>query len=177
MTYSYFGIGTGLIGKRDFGIDGSFVTTEFRIVILPVYPIRSVRVIEGETTTEVHIFSSTDLTEYTVLAQGRVNIRQAVSVYSYAALHIAYCVTLAFIGPKWLLERYSFLDLRWILSFAMFALPAVIPMSLRRIAERRATASVIKLCPCGSGSPYETCCFARTGTLRDRERHSYKSFT
>lgn len=52
MPYTFFGIGTAFIGKRDFGTDGSFVTTEFKTVVLPLYPIRTDRVVEGASSTE-----------------------------------------------------------------------------------------------------------------------------
>ena len=44
-TYRLNGIGTTLIGKRDFRPDGSFVTTEwFTLVFIPIFPMRSLRI-------------------------------------------------------------------------------------------------------------------------------------
>lgn len=177
MPYTFFGFGTEFIGKRDFGTDGSFVTTEFKIAMLPLYPIKTVRVIQGKPTTKYHILSTTYHTEYSVLSQGKVNIRQAASVYSYTLLHMSYFIALAFIGPKWLLENASIVNPKWILQFGMFALPAIIPFTLRLLARRRASASSVNFCPCGSGSPFKVCCFAYSEAMKDRERNFYKTLT
>ena len=46
MPTSYNGIGTMFMGQRDFRPDGSYVTTEFFVVLLfPVMPLRSYRVV------------------------------------------------------------------------------------------------------------------------------------
>jgi hypothetical protein len=54
MPYTFFGIGTQFIGKRDFGSDGSFVTTEFKTAMLPLYPLNTFRVIEVSTKHSQH---------------------------------------------------------------------------------------------------------------------------
>jgi hypothetical protein len=177
MPYTFFGIGTQFIGKRDFGTDGSFVTTEFKTATLPLYPINTFRVIEGKSSTEYHVISSTRSTEYSVLALGKVNIRQAAYVYGYAALHVAYIISLAFIGPKWLTAETSIANPMWILQFAMFMLPVAIPLTMRMMARRHSSVSVISSCPCGSGLQFKSCCFAYSQALKDRERNFYKTFT
>jgi hypothetical protein len=46
MPKSYNGIGTMFMGQRDFRPDGSYVTTEFFVILLfPVMPLKSYRVI------------------------------------------------------------------------------------------------------------------------------------
>ena len=177
MPYTFFGFGTEFIGKRDFGTDGSFVTTEFKTAMLPLYPINTVRVIEGPTSTESHVLSSTTHTQYLILARGKVNIRQTVCVYAYAALHVAYLISLGVIGPKWLTEHDSIVNPKWLLQFAVLMLPAAIPLTLRSLARRRASASAMSFCPCGSGLPFISCCFDYSEALKARERTFYKTFT
>ena len=177
MPYTFYGVGTEFIGKRDFGADGSFVTTEFKVAVLPLYPIKTVRVVEGKSSMEYHVFSSTWHTEYSVLAQSKINVRQAVYVFGYAAFHLAYLTGLAFTDPKWLLQKSPIVSPNWIPQFAVFVLPAIIPLTMRLLARRRASSSAIWLCPCGSGMPYKSCCFAHSQALRNRERHFYKTFT
>jgi hypothetical protein len=38
------GLGTGFVGKRDVQPDGSYITTEWAAVVLPLFPLRSYRV-------------------------------------------------------------------------------------------------------------------------------------
>jgi hypothetical protein len=177
MPYNSFGIGTQFIGKRDFSSDGSFVTTEFQIAILPLYPIRTVRVIEGKSSTENHIFSRTFHTDYRVLAQGIVNTKQAAYVYSYTAVHVLYFLALAVIGPTWLLERLPITNALWIFQAAMFMLPVSIPLAMRFKAKSRALESATISCPCGSGLVYKSCCLEHSEALKNQERNFYKKFT
>ena len=45
MAFTYNGIGKMLYGQRDFLADGSFITTEWFVVLfVPVIPLRSLRV-------------------------------------------------------------------------------------------------------------------------------------
>ncbi len=177
MPVTFFGFGTTYIGERDFGTDRSFVTTEFiAAALLPLCPIRSVRVVEGKYIAEHSIFWRSDYREYLILAQGKINIRQAACVYSYTALHITYFIALAYVRPKWMLEEFAFVNPNWILQSAMFVLPAIIPIALRRKAKRHATAHISTLCPCGSGSEFKACCFAKWAALNERERNKHKTF-
>jgi hypothetical protein len=177
MPHSSFGIGTEFIGKRDFGSDGSFVTTEFQIAMLPLYPIRTVRVVEGKTSTENHFFFRTFHTDYVVLAQGKVNVKQAACVYAYTVFHLTYFVSLAFVGPTWLLAKASIVNPMWILQAAMMAAPAIIPLALRFRARTRASESVAGSCPCGSGLTYASCCSERSESLRKQNRTFYNKFS
>ena len=172
MPYSNsFGIGTQFIGKRDFGSDGSFVTTEFKTFMLPVYPIRTVRVIEGESSTERHLLSRSYQTEYKILPQGKANIKQAASVYGYTAFHLTY-----FFAAVALIDLASIINPLRIVQIGIVLLPVGIPLGLRFRAKVRPSQSVITMCPCGSGLPYKACCFDHSELLRNRERNFYKKF-
>jgi hypothetical protein len=37
------GVGRGFVGKRDVAVDGSYITTEWFIIVVPVFPLRSYR--------------------------------------------------------------------------------------------------------------------------------------
>lgn len=98
-------------------------------------------------------------------------------VYGYAALYLTYLFALALFGPRWLFAESSILNPKWVVQFAMLTLPAIIPFTMRLLARRRASAFATALCPCGSGSPFKTCCLTYSEALRDRERNFYKTFT
>ena len=177
MPYTLFGVGTEFIGKRDFGSDGAYVSTEFKTAMLPLYPTRSVRVIEGKSSIDRHLISRTLHTEYSILAEGKVNVRQAAYVYGYALFHVTYLFALASAGPKWLMEESSIVNPKWILQFAVFALPGVIPFTMRLIGRRRTSALFSAICPCGSGLPFRSCCQARWEELKNRERNFHRTIT
>jgi hypothetical protein len=176
MPQTILGIGTQFIGKRDFGTDRSFVTTEFRVAAIPLYPLRSVRVIEGPSSTEYHFFSQTWHTNYKVLAEGKVNLRQSIYAYGFAALYMAYLIGLVIVGPPSLGTQRSILDPRWILQFAVFLLPLIIPVTMRLVAKRRTSRAIMESCPCGSSLPYSACCRPRTEAMKEKERNFYKTF-
>lgn len=46
MPTNVLGFGTMFVGERDYGPDGSHITTEFITAILPLIPLRSFRVVE-----------------------------------------------------------------------------------------------------------------------------------
>jgi hypothetical protein len=54
-TFTFNGIGTILYGRRDEGTDGSYVTTEWVVLVwVPIFPLRSWRVLPtGESTTAI----------------------------------------------------------------------------------------------------------------------------
>jgi hypothetical protein len=74
IAQSVNGCGTTLYGKRDFGKDGSFVTTKWFVVFfVPVFPLSSMRVKVIE-----H--------GYLVRQKNRSHLKQVVCVYSYLLL-------------------------------------------------------------------------------------------
>jgi hypothetical protein len=108
MPYSFEGIGTRFYGERDYGINGSHITTEwFTLLYLPIAPLRSLRILP--TTIEPG---------YTILETTKLNIRQVLSIYGLiafvaccgvigSALHLEYLAILVFpaLGAPWFLRR------------------------------------------------------------------------
>ena len=178
------GIGTQYIGERDFAADGSFVTTEFVTAFVPLYPVRSLRVKEGTSSTDYHffpgVFYSTSHTPYLVQCEGKVNLKQAIYVYSFVALYVVYLTALfaLSIGGRadWLMSRSPIYTMKWALQFLVFLLPLVVPLLMRFSTRRHAWTPVMQ-CPCGSVLPYSTCCRRDTEAIRNKERHFYKTFT
>jgi len=59
MAFTFNGVGTKFHGKRDLGNDGSYVTTEwFVFLCIPVFPIRSLRVLPTGEGSEYVVYSS-----------------------------------------------------------------------------------------------------------------------
>jgi hypothetical protein len=175
VPYQTFGFGSEFIGKRDFATNGSFVTTEFRTALLPLYPIRSLRVIEGRTTTESGVFMHSTSTNYTVLAESKPNRKQCVYVFSFTVLCLSYGLALANNGLAWMSRHAGFLHPLWIIQFAIFSLPFLIVLVTRLIVRRKPTNRW--LCPCGSTKPYPTCCQKATEERREARRNPHKTFT
>ncbi|MSQ48622.1 MAG: hypothetical protein EXR78_09630 [Deltaproteobacteria bacterium] len=58
-TFTFNGIGTTLYGNRDAGPDGSYVTTEWVVfVYVPVFPLRSWRVLPTGKGTSAIVYNS-----------------------------------------------------------------------------------------------------------------------
>lgn len=180
MPETIIGIGTQFIGKRDFAVDGSFVTTEFVTVFIPLYPRRSVRVKEGPSSTEHHFFHWTSHTPYLVQCEGRVNVRQAVYVYCFVALYLLYLMAtfgLYVMGHlDWLMSHAPIYTMKWVLQFLFFMPPLVVPLLMRWSTRRHAWTPIMR-CPCGSSLPYLSCCHARTEAMKEKQRNFHKTFT
>ena len=86
MPFSFGETGTTFVGQRDYGKDGSYVTTEFAVLFCcPLFPITSLRVVE--------LSQSGISTRYSVLSQGKVNTRQVLCVYGLGVLCVTYFIT------------------------------------------------------------------------------------
>jgi hypothetical protein len=91
--HSFQGTGTSFVGKRDFRPNESYVTTEFYTLMgIPIAPIRSYRVMEGDTTKKDF---STYIHHYTILDETKLNAKQVFCVYAYMAF-ILFAVCLFF---------------------------------------------------------------------------------
>ncbi len=90
MPGTYNGFGTSYVGATSRGTDRSFVTTEWVVVLLlPILPRRSFRVIyHGETETR-QLFSQSRRREYSVLSQVPLNIPQVVVTYIIVLAQLA----------------------------------------------------------------------------------------
>ena len=135
MPTSLQGFGTTFYGKRDFQPDGSYVTTEFFIFAgIPIVPRKSLRVRDGGSKGVVFPIAQTERT-YAVLDTTRPNVRQVLSVYGFFAFLIGWiiAVSMAHRRLEVELDRTTAGLLWWVLC----ASPAMIPMTLRRLAKRK----------------------------------------
>lgn len=83
MAFSINGIGTIFYGERDYGINGSHITTEwFAIAYIPLAPLRSLRIMPTGISPG-----------YGILENLKLNVRQVLSVYAWFALVICSFVT------------------------------------------------------------------------------------
>lgn len=83
------GFGTTFYGKRDFLPDGSYITTEWVVVLFcPVFPLKSLRVIRKGSTS---IPYGTQ-THYEVLRETWPNLTQVAYVYGFVVLCVFWIV-------------------------------------------------------------------------------------
>ena len=135
MPTSLHGIGTGFYGKRDYQPDGSYITTEFVIFIgIPIVPLKSLRVRYGGATGIVFPIVHSE-ESYTVLATTRPNIKQVLSIYGFAAFMA--CWVSGVIWAYGRMEGKLGQTAASALWYLLCALPALLPMLLRRAARRR----------------------------------------
>ena len=89
MAESFNGFGTKFYGAREFWPDGSYITTEWVVILFfPVIPIRSLRVIETGSTSVTFGTKTT----YDVLAKTRPNLMQVLYVYGFGLLCVFWMV-------------------------------------------------------------------------------------
>jgi hypothetical protein len=129
LAQSFNGFGTKIYGKRDFGDDGSFVTTKWIVLLwVPLIPLRSLRVtFEG-------IGESNYLPgwsrRYYILSESKPHTLQVISVYSYIATLLV---------GSWALDRLTLVSWSGITWLAGFFAWISIPWLLRKRARRRST--------------------------------------
>ena len=112
MTFTLNGIGTMLYGQRDYGVNGSYITTEWYVfVYVPIAPLRSMRILEGAY-----------LNGYTILENTKLNMRQVLSVYGWFAAVFGLSVTMGIlesinqrIYPYLMIPFFMVLPVPWIL--------------------------------------------------------------
>jgi hypothetical protein len=94
MADSINGFGTKFYGARDFWPDGSYITTEWVVVLFfPILPIRSLRVIATGSTSVTFGTKTT----YDVLAKTRPNLTQVLYVYGFALLCVFWMVAWSYL--------------------------------------------------------------------------------
>jgi hypothetical protein len=87
---TYHGFGTIYYGKRDFGVDGSYVTTLWIVVAyVPVVPVRSVRMRD---TGGSSYFSMDRRRHVVLLAKMKPVWTQVVSVYAFFVIEVGLIV-------------------------------------------------------------------------------------
>ncbi|HEX3625578.1 MAG TPA: hypothetical protein VH280_09140 [Verrucomicrobiae bacterium] len=144
MAYTFNGIGTTFYGQRDFRVDGSYITTEWVVIMLiPIVPLRSLRVrYQGPAEQRISIgIGSAE--SYAVLEKTIPNWRQVLCVYSYTAFVIAWMVAVACCYGYFF--QSTDMTLSVILIFVSFTLPALLPIGMRVLAKTQAAQSQRRL--------------------------------
>jgi hypothetical protein len=126
MPFTFNGIGTANYGKRDFRPDGSFLTTEwFVLVFVPIFPLKSRRILPTGKDKFYGIFYSS---EYLILEKTPLSGRQVLSVYSwYAALWGFSGLALAGLWPFAFLAVATCFAPWWLRRRARARMPQQIP--------------------------------------------------
>lgn len=94
MPFMLNGIGTTYYGKRAFGQDGSYITTEFFVIgYFPIFPLRSRRVLE---TGEDSYFVVGGSTGYLAAPTMRIDAKQAFSVLGFVYGFFALWLSITF---------------------------------------------------------------------------------
>jgi ABC-type spermidine/putrescine transport system permease subunit I len=129
------GCGTTFYGQRDFRKDGSYITTEFFVIILiPIVPLRSLRVRDqGATEPKIKIgFSSAR--NYAIYEKTWPNWKQVLCVYGYACFFISWVIFIAYMSSYFVQSMNN--TLAGILIFVSIILPAFMPLVFRFFARR-----------------------------------------
>ena len=130
MAYSFNGFGTTFYGQRDFREDGSYITTEWVVIMMiPIIPLRSLRVrYKGPAERRFPIgLGSAD--SYVVYEKTFPNLKQVLCVYTYTAFLIGWMTTVACCYGYFFQSMDMTLSV--ILIFVSFTLPALMPIALR----------------------------------------------
>jgi hypothetical protein len=91
------GLGTTYLGKKDQQSDGSFITTEwFVILFFPILPIRSYRVIPLGKSKEGSKYSQ----EYLIIKKLPLDWLQIFTVFSESILTVAFSILMGWLGSK-----------------------------------------------------------------------------
>jgi hypothetical protein len=103
--FSVNGVGWIFYGRRDFGPDGSFITTEWFIIFhFPIFPLRSYRAISHGRESVVGPFYQK--THYSLSKPMRPNLRQVVSTYLFCYGFVGLMIYLG-LNFKALADRFS----------------------------------------------------------------------
>ena len=130
MPYMFRGIGTAFVGQRDFRADGSYLTTEWITCIIPVIPIRSLRVLCWYQPPGFWAFPECVVTEV-----GPYCRKQVLSVYAFLFLLLPLpFLILGFLEP--IIAAVGEVAAAVLLAIAC-VIPAIVPTLLRRRARRR----------------------------------------
>jgi len=132
MAYSFQGIGTMYIGKRDFATDKSYVTTEwFTLFCVPIYPLRSLRVIETGHKNE--LFKQEEY--YRVIYERKPVLKQVLCIYSFAIYYLFHLFFSLWLVIGILLPESSS-TIRTFPVLILAIIPYVVPVTLRHRAKK-----------------------------------------
>jgi hypothetical protein len=129
MAFIIQGFGTTFVGQRDFEADGSYITTEWVVLLfIPVVPLRSLRV--KEAASGGNPFVSTQ--SYRVYRKLPLHLKQVLCVYGFLALFIGLGMLAAIVSPH--LPRYVGNTVSTVL---ILGVPLLVVWRLRSRAKKR----------------------------------------
>jgi hypothetical protein len=132
MPSSIQGFGTGLVGRRDFWPDGSYVTTEWIVAMfVPLIPLRSLRIKPGPLRTNYRYVIGSTQRDYVICDEQPVNVKQAACVYGFVAFYAAWIF-----GTMALARVFALEKLELAVVIALLAVPWLLPLYLRERAKR-----------------------------------------
>src|SRR5262245_640389 len=136
MPFTIHGCGTTFYGKRDFRLDGTYITTEWLVfAYLPLFPIRSPRVSD--------LWASELGLGDRVYEKALPNWKQVLCVYGFVTFVIAWVPAVLLIASRIYshfpdsLATTLGLSLVFIAAACIIALPLPIPWILRHHARKR----------------------------------------
>ena len=137
MAYNLNGFGTAFYGKRDFRVDGTFITTEWLMLMyIPIIPIRSFRVRyqgPGEHRWYLGLGSSD---KYAVYEKRFPHLKQVLYIYGYMTLLAAW----AYLADSTVVSLFPHAHdttFRTTLFFAACIIPIPTPWILRYYAKQK----------------------------------------
>jgi hypothetical protein len=132
MAYNFQGIGTTFYGKRDFRMDGTYVTTEWIVFLyFPFFPRRSLRVRYQGPTERRFPIGVGYAENYAIFEKTSPNGRQVLYTYAYASFIVAWMLMIIAICAS-----TADATLAFTLLFAGILLPIPIPWILRYYARQ-----------------------------------------
>jgi|SRR5579863_2450381 len=97
MATTVQGFGTSFVGQRDFWPDGSYITTEWVVLLfLPLIPLRSLRVTETTSEGGTPFYSKQG---YLVRRELPIHLRQVLCVYGFLVFYVGLCALAAMASP------------------------------------------------------------------------------
>jgi hypothetical protein len=130
------GIGTAFVGQRDFLPDGSYISTEWVVILcLPIIPLRSMRLRNTGYSYRVFYWE-----ERYVARRTRIRLKQVLCTYAFTVFYISFQMATFLLCVERLPKIFDHeVGLQGFITFvAVLCVPFLLPLSLRRSARRRA---------------------------------------
>jgi len=101
MSFHLNGFGTGFVGRNTPGADGTYVITEWvMIMFIPIYPIKSVRVLGRGNLTGIPFIYMTREHRYVPVPLDRAHVRRVYTGLGVTALIIGGLIWWGSMGPQ-----------------------------------------------------------------------------
>lgn len=138
MAYTLNGIGTTFYGQRDFRPDGSYITTEWIVLLyIPLVPVRSLRVVHGGPSEPRWRFGFGSSESYNVFEKHfPPNWKQVLFTYGYIMLLASWTYLVASSAHALFAHVFD-TAFSIILIFMICSLPVPTPWIMRYYALRR----------------------------------------